>query len=56
MLARCAASADMRSFSGTGVRPAIRVMMTVCDWPGSVNSAGIAAADAQNELTPGVTS
>ena len=46
----------MDSRSGTGVRPAVRVMMTVWLTFGSVYSARSAAAAPQNELTPGQTS
>ena len=56
MLARCAASARRFSRSGTGVRPAMRVMMTVWLTSAGVYSAGMAAAAPQNELTPGTTS
>ena len=45
----------MLSASGTGVLPAMRVRITVCETPGSVYSAGIAAAAAEKELTPGTT-
>lgn len=41
---------------GTGVLPSILVMMTVCDTSGRVNSFFTAAAEAQNEETPGTTS
>ena len=51
-----AASDAMLSRSGTGVLPAILVMMTVWDTSGSVYSALSAAAAPQNELTPGHTS
>ena len=56
IVAPCAASAAMLSRSGTGVRPAMRVMMT--DWltPGSVYSAQSAAAAPQKLETPGVSS
>ena len=43
------------SFSGTGVRPSMRVMITVWDTPGKVYSCPSAAAAAKNELTPGTT-
>ena len=46
----------MDSRSGTGVRPAARVMMTVWLTSGSVYSARRAAAAPQNALTPGQTS
>ena len=46
----------MDSRSGTGVRPAARVMMTVWLTFDSVYSARSAAAAPQNELTPGTTS
>ena len=55
MVAPCAASPAMSWPSGTGVRPACRVMITVCEMPGAVSSAGSAAAAATNELTPGTT-
>ena len=42
--------------SGTGVRPAMRVMITDCDTSGSVYSAQRAAAAPEKEDTPGVTS
>ena len=42
--------------SGTGVRPAMRVMMTLWLTPGSVNSAPSAAAAPQKLDTPGVSS
>ena len=56
MVAPWAAREAMSSPSGTGVRPAIRVMMT--DWltPGRVYSSPAAAAAPQKEDTPGVTS
>ena len=56
MVAPCAANASICSFSGTGVRPSMRVRMT--DWLtfGSVYSALSAAAAPQNEDTPGQTS
>ena len=55
MVAPWAAREAMSSPSGTGVRPAIRVMMT--DWltPGRVYSSPAAAAAPQKEDTPGVT-
>ena len=43
------------SRSGTGVRPAMRVMMTVWLTPGSVYSAFRAAAAPQKLDTPGTT-
>ena len=43
----------MLSLSGTAVRPAILVMITVWDTPGRVYSAFSAAAAPQKELTPG---
>ena len=43
MLAPCAARLASASRSGTGVRPAIRVMITVWLMPGSVYSAPSAA-------------
>ena len=46
----------MDSRSGTGVRPAARVMMTVWLTFGSVYSARSAAAAPQKALTPGQTS
>ena len=46
----------MLSLSGTGVRPEIRVSITVCETSGKVYSAFRAAAAPQNELTPGHTS
>ena len=42
--------------SGTGVRPAMRVMITDCDTSGSVYSAQRAAAAPEKEDTPGATS
>ena len=53
MVAPCAANDSICSFSGTGVRPSMRVRMT--DWLtfGSVYSALSAAAAPQNEDTPG---
>ena len=44
------------SFSGTGVRPSMRVMMTVWLTVGSVYSAFSAAAAPQKLETPGVSS
>ena len=44
------------SFSGTGVRPSMRVMMTVWLTAGSVYSAFSAAAAPQKLETPGVSS
>ena len=41
------------SFSGTGVLPAILVMITVWEIPGSVYSIFSAEAAPQNALTPG---
>ena len=49
-----AAAVDSRS--GTGVRPAMRVMMTVWLTPGRVYSAPSAAAAPQKLDTPGVSS
>ena len=51
-----AARAAMDSPSGTGVRPAMRVRMTLWLTPGRVYSAPRAAAAPQKEDTPGVTS
>ena len=50
--------ASLRSLSpsGTGVRPAMRVMITDCDTSGRVYSALRAAAAPEKEDTPGVTS
>ena len=45
----------MPSRAGTGVRPSMRLMMRVWLTPGNVYSAGMAAAAAQKELTPGTT-
>ena len=56
MVAPCAASDSICSFSGTGVRPSMRVRMTVWLTFGSVYSALSAAAAPQNEETPGQTS
>ena len=50
MVAWWAASFAISSFSGTGVRPAMRVMMTVWETSGRVYSAFKAAAAAQKEL------
>ena len=50
------ASLRSRSPSGTGVRPAMRVMITDCDTSGRVYSAQRAAAAPEKEETPGVTS
>ena len=44
------------SFGGIGVRPSIRVMITVWDTLGNVYSCFKAAAVARKELTPGTTS
>ena len=52
----CAAKARMDSRSGTGVRPAVRVMMTVWLTSGRVYSAFSAEAAPQKALTPGHTS
>ena len=46
----------MDCFSGTGVRPGARVMMTVWLTSGSVYSVLSDAAAPQNALTPGHTS
>lgn len=46
----------MDSRSGTAVRPAVRVMMTLWLTPGRVYSARREAAAPQNALTPGQTS
>ena len=51
-----AARERMLSRSGTGVRPAARVMMTVWLTSGRVYSARRAAAAPQKALTPGQTS
>lgn len=56
IVAPWAASAAMPSRSGTGVRPAMRVMMTVWLTPGKVYSAQAAAAAPQKLETPGVSS
>ena len=56
IVAPCAASEASRSPSGTGVRPSIRVMITVWLTPGSVYSAFSAAAAPQKLETPGVSS
>ena len=56
MVAPWAARERSFSLSGTGVRPAIRVMMTLWLTPGRVYSAGTAAAAPQKLDTPGVTS
>ncbi len=45
----------MSSAAGTGVRPSIRVRITVWLTSGSTYSFFKAAAAAQKELTPGVT-
>ena len=50
-----AASCSSASFSGTGVRPASRVRMTLCERPGMVSSTLSAAAAAKALLTPGTT-
>ena len=51
-----AASEDSSSFSGTGVRPASRVIITLMLSPGIVYSVFSAAAAANALLTPGTTS
>ena len=56
MVAPCRAREAISSPSGTGVRPAMRVMITVWLTPGRVYSAPRAAAAPQKEDTPGVTS
>ena len=56
MAAPCRASSAMPWPFGTGVRPAIRVKITVWLMPGRVYSAGMAAAAPQKLETPGVTS
>ena len=53
MVARCAAKDSMLSLSGTGVLPAIRVMITLWEMSGSVYSRFKAEAAPQKELTPG---
>ena len=50
------ASLRSSSPSGTGVRPAMRVMMTLWETPGRVYSASSAAAAPEKADTPGVTS
>ena len=55
-MALWAAKARMLSRSGTGVRPAARVMITDWETSGSVYSAFSAAAAPQKALTPGQTS
>ena len=54
IVAPCEARDAMPSRSGTGVRPAMRVMMTVWLTPGRVYSASAAAAAPQKLDTPGV--
>ena len=54
MVAPCAAKDSMDSFSGIGVRPAMRVMITLCVIPGRVYSISRAEAAPQKALTPGV--
>ena len=56
MVAPWAARVVSCSFSGTGVRPSIRVMMTVWLTVGRVYSAQRAAAAPQKLDTPGVSS
>ena len=56
MVHPCRAREAMDSSSGTGVRPAMRVMMTLWLTPGRVYSTPAAAAAPQKEDTPGVTS
>ena len=56
MVLPCFARDVMLSRSGTGVRPAIRVRITVWLTSGRVYSARSAAAAPQKELTPGQTS
>ena len=56
MEAPCCARSASLSRSGTGVRPSMRVRMTVWLMPGSVYSARTAAAAPQKLETPGVTS
>ena len=53
MVAPWAAKQDTDSRSGTGVRPAIRVITTLWETPGSVYSMPSAAAAPQKVLTPG---
>ena len=56
MVAPCAARLASFSRSGTGVRPSMRVMMTVWLTVGRVYSAFSAAAAPQKLETPGVSS
>lgn len=56
MVAPWAARLASCSFSGTGVRPSIRVMITVWLMVGRVYSAFSAAAAPQKLDTPGVSS
>ena len=56
IVAWCAARLFIFSFSGTGVLPAMRVMMTLWLTSGSVYSALMAAAAPQKLETPGVSS
>ena len=56
IVAPWAAKEAISSRSGTGVRPAIRVMTTDWETPGSVYSTPSAAAAPLKALTPGVTS
>ena len=56
MVAPWAAKARMDCFSGTGVRPGARVMMTVWLTSGRVYSVFREAAAPQKALTPGQTS
>ena len=55
-VARDCASRESSSAGGMGVRPGVRVRMTVCATSGAVNSTRNAAAAAWNELMPGTTS
>ena len=56
MVALCFARSTSFSFGGIGVRPSIRVRITVWLTPGRVYSFFNTAAVARKELTPGITS
>ena len=56
MVAPCFASFATASSSETLVRFSARVTMIVCVTPGRVSCAPRAAADARNEVTPGIIS
>ena len=56
MVAPCFASSEIFSRFGTFVRFSALVMIIVCVTPGSVSCVPSAAAEARNDVTPGIIS